>query len=54
MKTKEQVETRFIEMINKYLKLKLVYPLDPNLSLFDLKYADPAVNREKEDPLDSM
>lgn len=35
--TKEQVEKRFVEMINEYLKLDLVYPLDPDLSIKDLK-----------------
>jgi acyl carrier protein len=35
--TKEQVEQRFIEMINEYLKLDLIYPLDPNLSIKDLR-----------------
>lgn len=35
--TKEQVEQRFVEMINEYLKLDLVYPLDPDLSIKDLK-----------------
>jgi len=35
--TKEEIEQRFVEMINSYLKLNLVYPLDPNLSIKDLK-----------------
>lgn len=35
--TKEQVEQRFIEMINEYLKLSLVYPLDTTVSLKDLR-----------------
>lgn len=35
--TKEQVEKRFIEMINDYVKLDLEYPLDPNMSLKDVK-----------------
>ena len=35
--TKEQVEQKFVEMINEYLKLDLVYPLDPDLSIKDLK-----------------
>ena len=35
--TKEQVERKFIEMINNYVKLDLEYPLDPNLSLKDIK-----------------
>lgn len=38
--TKEQIEQRFIEMINDYLKLDLVYPLDPDMSLKDLKIAN--------------
>jgi acyl carrier protein len=35
--TKEQVEKRFIEIINDYVKLELEYPLDPNMSLKDVK-----------------
>lgn len=35
--TYEQVERRFIEMINNYLKLTLEYPLDPDISIKDLK-----------------
>ena len=35
--TKEQVENRFIDMINDYLKLNLKYPLPPTLSIKDLK-----------------
>jgi acyl carrier protein len=35
--THEQVERRFIEMINDYLKLTLEYPLDPDVSIKDLK-----------------
>ncbi len=35
--TKDQVEKRFIEMINDYLNLNLEYPLDPDLSIKDLK-----------------
>jgi len=35
--TYEQVERRFIEMINDYLKLTLEYPLDPDISIKDLK-----------------
>ena len=31
--TKEQVEKKFIEMINDYLKMDLEYPLDPTLSI---------------------
>lgn len=35
--TKEQVEKRFIEMINEYLNLELTYPLPPDLSIKDLR-----------------
>ena len=35
--THEQVEKRFIEMINEYMKMDLVYPLDPDMSIKDLK-----------------
>ena len=35
--TKDEVEQRFIVMINEYLKLTLEYPLDPTLSLKDLR-----------------
>ena len=35
--THDQVERRFIEMINDYLKIDLVYPLDPNMSIKDLR-----------------
>jgi acyl carrier protein len=35
--THEQIEKRFIEMINKELKLDLIYPLDPNMSIKDLR-----------------
>jgi acyl carrier protein len=35
--TNDQVEKRFIEMINKELKLELEYPLDPNMSIKDLR-----------------
>ena len=35
--TKEQVEQRFIEMINDYLDLELQYPLPPDLNIKDLK-----------------
>ena len=34
---KEEVEQKFISMINKFLKLKLEYPLPEDLSLIDLK-----------------
>jgi acyl carrier protein len=40
--TKEQVEKRFIEMINDYLDLSLQYPLDPDLSIKDVKIANNA------------
>lgn len=35
--THEQVERRFIEMINDYLKLSLEYPIPPDLSIKDLR-----------------
>jgi len=35
--TKDQVEQKFIEMINEYLKLELTYPQEPTLSLKDLR-----------------
>jgi acyl carrier protein len=35
--THEQIEKRFIEMINKELKLELMYPMDPNMSIKDLR-----------------
>jgi acyl carrier protein len=35
--THEQVEKRFIEMINDYLKLSLEYPIPPDLSIKDLR-----------------
>lgn len=37
MKTREEVEQTFIGMINKFLKLKLEYPLPADISLIDLK-----------------
>ena len=48
--TKDQVEKRFIEMINDYLKMDLEYPLDPTLSIKDLKiYGDQNVKEEIKD-----
>lgn len=38
--TKEQVEQRFIEMINEYLKLDLKYPLPPDMNIKDLRLVD--------------
>ena len=35
--TKEQVEKRFIEMINEYLDLHLEYPLPADMSIKDLR-----------------
>lgn len=35
--TAQEVEKKFIVMINDYLKLNLEYPVDPNLSLKDLR-----------------
>ena len=37
MKTREEIEQTFIEMINKFLKLNLPYPLPSDLSLLDVK-----------------
>ncbi len=37
MRTREEVEQTFIDMINKFLKLGLEYPLPPDISLIDLK-----------------
>lgn len=45
--TKDQVEKRFIEMINSYLKLNLEYPLDPNMSIKDLKLVGDEKIREE-------
>lgn len=36
-RSKEDIEKKFIEMINAYLKMNLEYPLDPDMSLKDLK-----------------
>ena len=36
-RSKEDVERKFIDMINSYLKMTLEYPLDPDMSLKDLK-----------------
>ena len=49
--TKEQVEKRFIEMINDYLKLDLKYPLPPELSIKDLKILN---NEELAKELDTL
>lgn len=38
--TKEEVEKRFIEMINEYLKLNLQYPLPPDMNIKDLRLID--------------
>jgi acyl carrier protein len=35
--TTQEIEKKFIGMINDYLKLNLEYPVDPNLSLKDLR-----------------
>jgi acyl carrier protein len=48
--TKEQVEKKFIEMINDYLKMDLEYPLDPTLSIKDLKlHGDQSVREQLKD-----
>lgn len=36
-RSEEEVERRFIEMINVYLKLELKYPLPQDMSIKDLK-----------------
>jgi acyl carrier protein len=38
--TKEQVEQRFIEMINEYLNLDLKYPLPADMNIKDLRLLD--------------
>jgi acyl carrier protein len=38
--THEQVEKRFIEMINDYMKMDLQYPIDPTISLKDIRLID--------------
>lgn len=35
--THEEVEKKFIEMINEYLKLDLTYPLPPDMNIKDLR-----------------
>ncbi len=51
--TKEQVEKRFIEMINDYLKLNLEYPVDPNLSLKEVKMVgDESIKEEVQNASD--
>jgi acyl carrier protein len=48
--TNEQVEKKFIEMINDYLKMDLEYPLDPTLSIKDLKlHGDQGVKEQIKD-----
>ncbi len=36
-RSQEEIERKFIEMINAYLKLELEYPLPPEVSIKDLK-----------------
>jgi len=36
-RSQEEIERKFIEMINTYLKLELEYPLPPEVSIKDLK-----------------
>jgi len=46
-KTKEEVERKFIDMINSYLKMTLEYPIDPDTSLKDLKLiGDETIKKE--------
>jgi len=60
MKTKKEVEEQFIEMINKFLKLNLSFPLPPDLSLIDIKKYNEQMNPRPEGkasdiaPLDSI
>jgi acyl carrier protein len=60
MRTKEEVEEQFIEMINKFLKLKLTYPLPSDLSLLEVKSYNEQLNPIPEgkmsntEPLDSI
>lgn len=61
MRTREEVEEKFIEMINKFLKLKLPCPLPPELSLIDVKKYNEELNPAPADktirnnePLDSI
>jgi len=50
--THEQVEKRFIEMINEYLKMELEYPLDPDMSIKDLKMVNEKENLKDYSPED--
>ena len=46
-RSKEDVERKFIDMINSYLKMTLEYPLDPDMSLKDLKLVgDESIKKE--------
>jgi acyl carrier protein len=60
MKTKKEVEEQFIEMINKFLKLNLPFPLPLDLSLIDIKKYNEQMNPPPEGkapdiaPLDSI
>ena len=60
MKTREEIEQTFIEMINKFLKLNLPYPLPSDLSLLDVKSYNEQLNPRPEgkmpnnEPLDSI
>ena len=60
MRTKEEIEEKFIEMINKFLKLKLPCPLPPELSLIDVKkyneelHPVPEGKMSNTEPLDSI
>ena len=57
---KEEVEQKFISMINKFLKLNLPYPLPSDLSLLDVKNYNEQLNPRPEgkmpnnEPLDSI
>jgi len=49
-RTHEEVERKFIDMINQYLKMNLEYPCDPNMSLKDLKLVgDERIKKEVAD-----
>jgi acyl carrier protein len=60
MRTKEEVEERFIGMVNKFLKLNLPCPLPPELSLLEVKSYNEQLNPKPEGklsdaiPLDSI
>lgn len=45
--THEEVERKFIDMINQYLNMNLEYPCDPDMSLKDIKlFGDESIKKE--------